>query len=125
MARAIPVSCLIAIAILGASIGTEPAMKIEVHSNQPDEQLNVRIDNFVVEGVLQEEVEMVTPFTLPVQSKEFKVTLSLIDGEATFTATLMRKNNEKWVPDGLKGIGRLIYFTHTNNSGSVSAQPVQ
>lgn len=98
----------------------EPIMMIEVKSNNPELQLEVSVENFKMDGEARDEIIRETPFNIALNSMSFELTLKLVRGESDFTARTLRKGKEGWVGGGLTGIGKLMDFTHTKDSGRVT-----
>jgi len=87
-------------------------------SNFPNSE--VLVEDYYINGVLQEGFSRATPFALEFGPGDFEVFLKATEENQEVTAVYMRHKDNAWYSGGLKGRGYQIRFQMTDSTGHVS-----
>lgn len=82
-------------------------------------QTDVRIENYFLDGVLQEGFTKTTPFALEIDSHNFDLNLETAGDLYEITAEYMLRQGETWVYAGLTGRGHRIQFEVSDSKSKV------
>lgn len=88
-------------------------------TRQSSKKIEVTIEDYYVDGVLQEASTKPLPFVLEVPSVDFELNLGAVDPSNRFTAVYMRRLDDTWLNGGLTGRGNRIRFVLSDSTGRV------
>ena len=88
-------------------------------ARQAPKKIEVTIEEYYVDGVLQEASTKPLPFVLEVPSVDFELNLGAVDPSNRFTAVYMRRLDDTWLNGGLTGRGNRIRFVLSDSTGRV------